>query len=124
VTTVPGEPDVGVKVKVGTGGAVNDATPTSPVEPVTVTEYEPLAPGATVNDPETTPLDTVHTGFETSVGEEGEDEIIQLVSPAAKPEPETTTVVPAPPEDGVSEIAKAFVKLADTEPSELGNVTV
>jgi hypothetical protein len=66
--------------------------PTSSVGiPVTVTKYEPLAPGATLNDPDTSPPATEQTGFEMTTGEEGDDEIAQLKSPAAKPEPEMTT---------------------------------
>jgi len=59
VTTVPTVPEGGVKVKLGARGAVNVAVPTSPVVPVTVTVYAPLALGATVNDPDITPPDIV-----------------------------------------------------------------
>jgi hypothetical protein len=62
--------------------------PKSPVEPVTVTEYAPLAPVATVNDADTTPPETEQTGFKIRVGEEGDDEIAQFESPAAKFVPE------------------------------------
>jgi hypothetical protein len=117
VTTVPGEPEVGVKVKVVNGGAVNDAAPLSPLgKPVTITEYVPLAPDATVNDPDTTPPDTVQIGFEISMGEEGDDEIVQLVSVASKPDPEITTLVPAPPVVGVKVRGAVTLKTADTEP--------
>jgi hypothetical protein len=91
---------------------------------VTVTKYAPLAPGATVNDPETTPPDTEQTEFEISVGMEGDDEIEHVVSPAAKLELEMTTELPAPPEEGESKIPPVLRKLADTAPSELGKVTV
>jgi hypothetical protein len=102
--------------------------PTSPVEPVTVTTYEmPLAPGATVNDPDTTPPATEQTGFEISVGEGGDDEIEQLpVSPAAKPEPEMTIELPVPAVEGESKISPVLRKMgiAVTVPSELGKLTV
>jgi hypothetical protein len=101
--------------------------PTSPVEPVTVTKYVPLAAGATVNDAVTTPPATEQTGFEMRAGEKGDDEIEQVpVSPAAKPEPVITTELPAPPEEGESEIRPVLRKVgvADTAPSELGKVTV
>jgi hypothetical protein len=92
---------------------------------VTVTKYAPLAPGATVNDPETMPPATEQTGFEIRAGEEGDDEIQQLESPAAKPEPEMTTELPVPAEGGESEIPPVLRKGgADTAPSELGKVTV
>jgi hypothetical protein len=91
---------------------------------VTVTKYAPLALGATVNDPETTPPDTEQTEFEISIGMEGDDEIEQVVSPTAKLELEMTTELPAPPEEGESKIPPVLRKLADTAPSELGKVTV
>jgi hypothetical protein len=78
-----------------------------------------------VNDPDTTPPATEQTGLEIRVGEDGDDEIVQLESPAAKPEPEMKTEVPAPPENGVSVIPPVLMKgCADTGPSELGKVTV
>jgi hypothetical protein len=87
--------------------------PKSPVEPVTVTEYEPVALGATVNDADTTPLATEQTGFEMRVGEEGDDEIVQgkPESPAAKFVPEIMTFVPAGPEAGTNVRPPVTVKL-------------
>mgnify|MGYP001139469043 CR=1 FL=1 len=123
-TTVPAGPEGGFSVKLGGAGTLNDAMPMSPVVPVTVTEYVPLASGATVNDPDTTPPATVQTGLDMRGGEEGDDEIVQPVSPAAKPDPVTKTFVPAGPEGGKSVIGSVLKKSADTEPSELGNVTV
>jgi hypothetical protein len=125
VTTVPAGPEVGVNVRLGAMGALNDAMATSPVEPVIVTKYAPLAPGATVNDPDATPPVTVQTGFEIRVGEEGDDVIAQLVSPEAR-EPETRTEVPAAPVIGLSESPPVLTKVgvAVTVPSELGKVNV
>jgi len=111
-TTVPTGPASGVKVKVRPAEALNDAVPTSPDVPVTVTEYAPLALDATVNDPDGTPPDTVQTGFKIRVGEDGDDEIVQPESLGEKFDPETTTVVPAPPELGVNVITGVTVKLA------------
>jgi hypothetical protein len=83
---------------------------------VTFTKYAPLAPGATVNDPVTTPPATEQTGFEISVGEEGDDEIVQCISPAAKIDPEISTVVPGPPVVGVNKRGIITSKMADKEP--------
>jgi hypothetical protein len=112
VTSVPIGPEVGVNVIVRAAEAVNDAVPASPVVPVTVTEYAPLALDATVNDPLIEPAATVQTGFKMRVGEDGDDEIVQLESLGEKFDPETRTVVPAPPEVGVNVIAAVTAKLA------------
>jgi hypothetical protein len=111
-TTVPTWPELGVNVKVRAAEALNDAVPTSPAVPVTVTEYAPLAPDATVKDPVIEPAATVQTGFKMRAGEDGDDEIVQLESVGEKFDPETTTVVPAPPEVGVNVIPGTTVKLA------------
>jgi hypothetical protein len=66
--------------------------------PLTDTEYAPLAPEATLNDPAAVPPVTVQTGFEIRAGDEGDAEIVQPVSAAAKPEPEMETIVPGCPE--------------------------
>jgi hypothetical protein len=57
-----------------------------------MTEYAPLAPDATTNDPDIAPPDTAQTGLE--MRPLGEEEIVQPVSPEAKPEPRIVTVVP------------------------------
>ena len=64
----------------------------SPVVPVTVTVYPPVAPDATTNVPDTAPPDTVQTGLE--MRPLGDEVTLQLVSPAEKPEPRIVTVVP------------------------------
>jgi hypothetical protein len=89
VTTVPIGPASGVKVKVRAAEAVNDAVPASPAVPVTVTEYTPLALDATVKDPVIEPAATVQTGFKMRLGEDGDDEIVQLESVGEKFDPET-----------------------------------
>jgi hypothetical protein len=88
-TTVATWPELGVNVKVRAPEAVNDAVPASPCVPVTVTEYAPLALDATVKDPVIEPAATVQTGFKMRVGEDGDDEIVQLESVGEKFDPET-----------------------------------
>jgi hypothetical protein len=88
-TTVPTWPELGVNVKVRAPEALNDALPASPDVPVTTTEYTPLAPDATVNDPVTEPAVTVQVGFKMRVGEDGDDEIVQLESVGEKFDPDT-----------------------------------
>jgi hypothetical protein len=68
---------------------VNDVLEASPVVPVTVTMYCPLAPDATVNEPDTVPADTAQDGFE--MRPLGDDEMVHPVSAKAKPEPKTAT---------------------------------
>ena len=58
---MPTGPEGGVKVKLVARGAVNVPVPMSPVVPVTITVYTPLAPGATVKDPDKVPPDIVQT---------------------------------------------------------------
>jgi hypothetical protein len=102
VFTTCGEPLSGDKLEIvgGTFVTVNTTLPASPVgAPVTVTVYAPLAPVATVKDPETTPTDTVHVGLEKRPL--GDEEIKHVVSPEANPEPATATTVPGGPEAGV-----------------------
>jgi hypothetical protein len=83
--------------------AVNVPLPMSPVEaPVTVTVYVPLAAEATVKDPDIAPLDIAHVGSERSPL--GDEDIVQLVSPGSKFDPETKTLAPAGPEFGDSVI--------------------
>jgi hypothetical protein len=110
MTPCPTGPKIGLKVKFDVSGTLNDALPVSPVVPVTVTVYGPLAPDATVNDPDRAPPATVHSGFEMRTGEEGEVEIAQPESPAAKFEPEMRTGVPAGPEAGSNDIPGETVK--------------
>ena len=85
-------------VLVVTSIPANVALAESPVVPVTVAVYVPLAPEATVKDPDTTPPDTEHVELEMSPL--GNEDIEQLESPAAKFDPETSTFVPAGPEVG------------------------
>jgi hypothetical protein len=66
--------------------------------PVTATLYVPLAPEATVKEPDTTPPDTEHVGLEMSPV--GDEDIEQLMSAATKFDPETLTLAPAGPEVG------------------------
>jgi hypothetical protein len=113
---VPAGPEVGSITKVGAGGTVNDASPKSPVVPVTVIVYDvATAPTATVNDPDTPPdPDIVHVGLEMILV--GDDVIVQgPASPAAKLEPETRTLVPGRPEAGVNAIVGPTVNVAVAE---------
>jgi hypothetical protein len=72
----------------------------SPVAPVTVTVYGPLAPAATMNEPDIVVAAIVHTGLE--MRPVGLEEMVQgPVSPVAKFDPVTKTFVPACPEVGV-----------------------
>ena len=87
VTVVPTGPEFGLNVKVRTPEALNVTVPASPDVPVTLTEYDPLAPDATLNDPDTTPPDTVQTGFE--IRPDGDAVIVQPESVKAKFDPET-----------------------------------
>jgi hypothetical protein len=78
---------------------------------VTVTVYVPLAPGATVNVPDIEPPPIVHTGLEMRPA--GFEEIVQgPVSPAAKFDPVTRTLVPKCPEAGVNATVALTVKVA------------
>ena len=108
-TPVPTGPVFGLKIKFDGGGTLNAPCPVSPVVPVTSTVYGPLVPPATVNDPDIAPPATVHNGFE--IRPVGVEEMLQPVSPAAKLEPETRTVVPGRPELGSSEIPGSTMKL-------------
>jgi len=63
-----------------------------------LTVYGPAAPVATMNDPESDPPTTVHSGFETNPP--GYVMIEHPVSAALKPVPEIRTFVPACPEVG------------------------
>ena len=62
-TVVPTWPKTGLRINVATVGTVNDADAESPMVPVTVTVYGPLAPLATTNDPDIVPLTTLHSGL-------------------------------------------------------------
>ncbi len=97
-TPVPEGPEFGPKAKVTAGGTVNVAVPKSPVLPVTVTVYVPLATPATTKVPDIAPPATVHTGLEINPG--GDEVIAHPVSPPAKPEPVTKTLVPVRPTVG------------------------
>jgi hypothetical protein len=113
-TPVPTGPEIGgVNVIVGGGGTTNDALPASPVLPVTITMYEPLVPDATTNDPDIVPPATVHVELEIRSPVPPDEEIVHApVSPLAKFEPMTMTVVPGRPEVGVSVIPGVTWKLA------------
>jgi len=89
---------------------------------VTVTVETPgAAAPTTVNEPVTTPPVIEHVCDDTILGEAV---MVQLVSVGVKPVPATKTMVPVGPELGVRVNADGdFVKLADTDPSELGNMT-
>lgn len=87
------------------------AIPASPPGvPVTITEYAPLDPVATVNEPDSAPPATVHSGVE--IRPLGDEMIEHPVSPAPKFVPVTRTFVPARPEAGSNEIPGKTVKLA------------
>ena len=91
----------GAKLEIvgGTFVTVNDTLPVSPVDPVTVTEYRPEdIPDATVNEPDTTPANTVHVDLEKRPP--GDEEIRHVESAKVNPEPETTTADPGAPEIG------------------------
>jgi hypothetical protein len=95
------------------GVTVKDALALSPDDPVTVTVYVPPPPArATVKEPDTTPLDTVHTGFE--MRPLGDDEIVQAVSAGPKFLPDTTTTVPRGPEAGDNVTVGPTVTIIDT----------
>lgn len=98
VTKVPAAPDVGDNSKVGVI-RLNQALPASPLLPVTMTSYAPVAPDAAVNEPDIAPPAKAQTGLE--IKPLGDDVIVQLVSAALKPEPRTDTAVPGLPEAGV-----------------------
>jgi hypothetical protein len=102
----------GLNVKVGAGGTLNVALAASPVGvPVTITEYAPLDPVATVNEPDSAPPATVHSGVE--INPLGDEVIEHPVSPGlAKFVPVTRTFVPARPEAGSNERPGMTVKLA------------
>jgi hypothetical protein len=89
---------------------------------VTVTVETPgTAAPTTVNEPVTTPPVIEHVCVDTILGEAV---MVQLVSVGVKPVPATETMVPVGPELGVRVNADGdFVKLADTDPRELGNMT-
>jgi hypothetical protein len=85
---------------------------------VTVTVYVPLDPGATVNDPDIVLpvglLATVHSGLE--MRPLGLEVIVQgPLSPAAKFEPVTRTLIPECPEVGVNATVGFIVKTAVAE---------
>ncbi len=107
-TPVPARPLVGLKPNVGAGGMVNVADPKSPVLPVTVTVYVPLATPATMKEPDIKPPAMAQVGpAETRPG--GVEDNVQPVSAAAKPEPVTSTLIPARPTVGTSAIAAVTV---------------
>jgi len=113
-TVVPTWPDVGFTVSVGAKPAVNVALPVSPVVPVTVTVYEPVAPDATTKDPEIVPLNIAQTGLVSRPV--GLEDSVHVVSAAAKLYPETRIFAPATPEDGVTVTVAVTVKVTEIDP--------
>jgi hypothetical protein len=103
-------PDAGERINVDAPGTVNDATPVSPVLPVTVTVYSPLETPATEKDPDIEPPATLHSGLE--VRPLGVEEIEHPVSPAAKFVPVTRTLVPTRPTVGNNVRAAVTVNVA------------
>jgi hypothetical protein len=100
----------GLNVSVAAPGTVKGSVATSPTGvPVTVRVYVPLAPDATMKEPDIAPLATVQTGLE--IRPLGEDEIVQPVSAMAKFEPEMRTFVPARPVLGVTVMPGVTVKV-------------
>lgn len=92
---------------------VKAAFATSPLLPVTLTVYVPLATEPTVKEPATTPLDTEHVDDETNPA--FVEDITQLVSEGLKFEPETVTAPPGPIEDGLSAIVGSTVNEAEAQ---------
>jgi len=118
LTTVLARPEVGDSTIVGVN--MNGADLEVPLGfDVTVTVETPgTAAPTTVNEPVTTPPVIEHVCVDTI---SGEAVIVQLVSVVVKPVPATETMVPVGPELGVRVNAdEDFVKLADTNPRELG----
>jgi hypothetical protein len=113
VTTVPTRPVVGLNVSVGAPGTVKGSVATSPTGvPVTMRVYVPLAPDATVNEPDIAVADTVHSGLGLEeMRPLGDDEIVQPVSVGAKFVPVTRTICPARPVVGVTEMPGVSVKV-------------
>jgi hypothetical protein len=110
---VPTKPEFGLNVTVAAPGTVKGSVATSPTGvPVTVRVYVPLAPDATVNDPDIAPPATVHSGLE--MRPVGDDVIVQPVSARAKFEPEMRTFCPARPVVGVTEIPGVTMKFTIT----------
>ena len=114
-TGVPTWPDVGFKINVGDKPAVNVATPVSPVVPVTVTVYEPVAPDATMKDPETVPeLDITQAALVSRPL--GLEDSVHVVSAAAKFDPETRIFAPVTPDDGVTVTVAVTAKGTEIDP--------
>jgi hypothetical protein len=102
----------GLNVSVAAPGTVNGSVATSPTGvPVTVTVYVPLAPDATVNEPDMCVPATVQSAPD-EIKPLGDDEISQPVSPGSKFVPVTRMFIPARPEVGSNEIPGVSVKLA------------
>jgi hypothetical protein len=94
---------------------VKFATPVSPVVPVTVTMYEPLAPDATTKDPETMPVPDIAQAALVSKPL-GLEDSVHVVSAVSKAEPETRIFAPATPEDGVTVTVAVTAKGTETDP--------
>jgi hypothetical protein len=123
LTTVLGRPEFTDSTIVGVNR--NGADLEVPlVSEVTVTIDTPgTAAPTTVNEPVTTPPVIEHVCVDTILGKAV---IAQVPSVGTKPVPVTETIVPVGPKLGSSLKADAdFVKagVADTNPSELGNMT-
>ena len=98
----------------------------SPMLPVTLTLYNPLGTEPMTKNPVKDPPDIEHVGDKTRLGV-GEV-IVQVVSPAAKLNPDTLTVVPAGPENGVkvingSVIFATSLPASKAKPTPKGNVS-
>lgn len=110
VTVVPTWPKTGLRTNVATVGTVNDADAKSPMVPVTLTVYGPLAALATTKDPDILPPTTLHSGLE--MRPLGVEEIAHPVSRTLKPLPVTRTFVPTSPTVGNKSIFAVTVKVA------------
>jgi hypothetical protein len=100
----------GLNVTVAAPGTVKGSVATSPAGvPVTVIVYVPLAPDATMNEPDIAPLATVQTGLD--MRPVGDDVMVQPVSPVLKFEPEMRTFAPARPVLGVTVMPGVIVKV-------------
>jgi hypothetical protein len=79
---------------------VKDALAESPVLPVTVIVYAPLATEPTTNDAVTSPPVTEHVGDVTRLGVV--EDVVQVESTGLKLEPETVTTLPGGSDEGVN----------------------
>lgn len=121
LTTVLARPEVGDSAIVGVNWNGADLEVPLGFEVTVTVETPGTAAPTTVNEPVTTPPVIEHVCVDTILGEAV---MVQLVSLGVKPDPVTETIVPVGPELGTRSKADAdFVKLLDTDPSELGYMT-